>query len=147
MKSFENITTHTKGENADNDVVNNAERINSREKLPEPVYYIESPDDDTVLVGINVTIDREKMNERDISKISWYDTTRERVMTAKETERKDSYFAFRRIEQEGGGSYYFAPMNLDIYNAKVKQRLAAGGGFANNEDLIKAFLSTTEDEV
>ena len=68
-------------------------------------------------------------------------------MIASETKQKDDYFAFKRIEREGGGVYYFTPMELDIYNSKVKQRLAAGSDFTNNEDLIKAFLATTEDEV
>ena len=36
---------------------------------------------------------------------------------------------------------------VDIYNEKVKQYLTAGSDFDNEEDLIEAFLSTTEDEV
>ena len=68
-------------------------------------------------------------------------------MTASEIRQKDDFFAFKRINQEGGGFYYFSPMNLEIYNNKVKQRLVAGSDFTNNEDLIKAFLTTTEDEV
>ena len=68
-------------------------------------------------------------------------------MLASETNQKDDYFEFKRIEQEGGGEYFFTPINLDIYNEKVKQYLAAGSDFNNEEDLIEAFLSTTEDEV
>lgn len=125
----------------------NIEKVDSIEKLPKPVYYIESPNDDTVLIGIDVTIDHDRMGEQEISIIRWYDTSHERIMIASETKQKDDYFAFKRIEREGGGVYYFTPMELDIYNSKVKQRLAAGSDFTNNEDLIKALLATTEDRV
>ena len=86
-------------------------------------------------------------SEQEISKVRWYDTSHERIMTASETRHKDDFFAFKRVDQEGGGAYYFTPMDLEIYNNKVKQHLAAGSNFTNNEDLIKAFLATTEDEV
>ena len=144
MRLFERNMTHSENENVNDG--DNVEKVDSMEKLPKPVYYIESPNDDTVLVGINVTIDHDRMGEQEISKISWYDTSHERIMIASETRRKDDYFAFKRIDQEGGGFYYFKPMELDIYNSKVKQRLAAGSDFTNNEDLIKAFLATTKDE-
>ena len=150
MRLFESIMKHSENENIndkDNNVENNIEKVDSMEKLPKPVYYIESPNDDTVLVGIDVTINHDRMGEQEISKIRWYDTSHERIMTASETRHKDDFFAFKRVEQEGGGVYYFTPMNLEIYNNKVKQRLAAGSDFTNNEDLIKAFLATTEDEV
>ena len=146
MRSFESIMKHS-GNEIINGKDNNIERVDSMEKLPKPVYYIESPNDDTVLVGINVTINHDRMGEQEISIIRWYDTSHERIMTASETRQKDDHFAFKRIDQEGGGFYYFTPMDLDIYNNKVKQHLAAGSDFTNNEDLIKAFLATTEDEV
>lgn len=147
MRSFESIVTQSGNNNDAHKSADNVERTNSMEKLPKPVYYIESSNDDTVLVGINVTINHDRMGEQEVSKISWYDTSHERIMTASEIRQKDDFFAFKRIDQEGGGFYYFSPMNLEIYNNKVKQRLVAGSDFTNNEDLIKAFLTTTEDEV
>ena len=149
MRLFESMLSHSNDSNSKN--VNsswdNMERKDSMEKLPKPVYYIESPNDDTVLIGINVTIEHNIQNNDKLSKISWYDTSHERSMLASETNQKDDYFEFKRIEQEGGGEYFFTPINLDIYNEKVKQYLAAGSDFNNEEDLIEAFLSTTEDEV
>ncbi len=139
MRSFESIMTHSGDKNVEDE--------NSMEELPKPVYYIESPDDDTVLVGINVTIDHDRMGEQKISIIRWYDTSHERIMVASETSQEDDRFAFKRIDQEGGGSYYFTPMDLEIYNSKVKRHLPAGPDFTDNEDLIRAFLATTEDEV
>ena len=139
MKLFENNMTNL----ADN----NAEKANNKEKLPKPVYYIESPSDSTVLVGIDTTIEHDKIGEQEVSRISWYDTKHERIMTASETMQKGDYFAFKRIDQEGGGIYYFKPMNLEIYNDKVKYHLADGHDFINDDDLIKAFLETLENEV
>ncbi len=146
MRSLEDILRHSGEENTDNKW-NNIEGKDYMEKLPKPVYYIESPNDDTVLVGMDVTIDYDKFNNQDVSKITWYDTIYERIMLASETRQKGDYFAFKRIDEEGGGYYYFTPMNLDIYNDKVKKHLLAGSDFTNNEDLIKAFLATKEDEV
>ena len=139
MKLFEKNTTNM----ADN----NAEKAGNKEKLPKPVYYIESPDDNTVLVGIDTIIEHDKIGDQEFSKISWYDTKYERIMTASETMQKGDYFAFKRIDQEGGGTYYFAPMNLDIYNNKVRDYLINGRDFTNDDDLIKAFLETLEDEI
>ena len=116
-----------------------------RVKLPEPVYFVESAEDDSVLVGINVTIEYRQDNHHGAFTIYWFDTTHERAMMASEIRVKYGYFAFRRLKREGGGIYIFTPMNLQIYDNKVKQRLTAGRDFTNNEDLIKAFLATTED--
>lgn len=147
MRSFENIT-HLAEENADTNrnEDNNMEKTNSIEKLPKPVYYVESPDDGTVLVGMDVTIEHNRIGSQEAHRISWYDTVRERSMTASEIIRKDDDFAFQRADQEGGGSYHFTPMDLEVYNDKVKQRLIAGRDFTNNDDLTKAFLETMEDD-
>lgn len=118
------------------------EQDESHERLPEPVYYIESPDDESVLVGINVSIYRNK-NTTDAT-ITWYDTAYERIMTAAEIQTNDKCFAFRRREDEGGGTYYFEPMNLNLYNEHVKEKLIDGKDFKDHNDLIDAFLNTIE---
>ena len=116
----------------------------SAEKLKKPVYYIESPDDSSVLVGIDVSI--RKINNNETSEnnyeISWFDTTRDRIMYASDTQAKGDFFAFKRSENEGGGYYYFAPMSVELYNENVKSKLIDGKSFENNDDLIKAFLET-----
>ena len=127
-----------------NERASDAERTNQHEKLPYPVYYIESADDDTVLIGIGVSVNHNKIGEESTAIIRWYDTNHERAMTASEIVQEDNIFTFKRVEQEGGGRYHFTPMNLEIYNSKVKRRLINGSDFTNDEDLIKAFLSTTE---
>ena len=74
MRSFESIMKHSGNENIndkDNNVENNIEKVDSMEKLPKPVYYIESPSDDTVLVGIDVTINHDRTAEQEISIVRW----------------------------------------------------------------------------
>lgn len=116
-----------------------SERDSNREILPEPVYYIESSDDNTVLVGMDVTAES---NPDGTTTVTWYDTTRERVMTADETRNEDGYFAFKRIDEEGGQFYKFTPMNLDTYNEKVKSELIGGKDFDSKEALTEAFDKT-----
>ena len=139
--------THTEentGASKDNGVV---EKTISRKRLPEPVYYVESPDDRTVLVAMDVIVEHQKSTKHDKTIITWYDTTHERVMEASETTWKDGCFSFKRGDCPGDWVYHFIPMNLEIYYEKVKHRLLAGSDFTSKEDLIKAFLETLEDEV
>ena len=131
-----------KSDQTDDNQAENAEQSESHERLPEPVYYVESPDDDSVLVGIDVSIDTYENDKKTI--ITWFDTTHERIMTAAETQVNDKYFAFKRTEEEGGGTYYFAPMDLSLYNERVKNKLIDGKDFDNRDDLIDAFLDTTK---
>lgn len=141
--------THPRSENVYNTGNNedNMEKSASMEKLPKPVYYVESPNDDTVLIGINVTVEHYRENAKSVTIVNWYDTTHERRMLADEISHEGDFFAFKRAEQEGGGFYYFSPMNLDIYNDKVKKRLNTGGIFTNEEDLIKAFLDSKGNDI
>ena len=145
MNIFEKYKNPVKQDTAEQS--SGIEQEKTAEKLPEPVYYVESPDDPTVLVGIDVTITRDNSSENAAAEINWFDTAHERIMLAEEIQQKDGYFAFQRAEEDGGGTYFFAPMDLNIYNEKVKDRLFNGGDFENNDDLIKAFLETLEDEV
>lgn len=116
------------------------------EKLPQPVYYIESPDDDTVLVGVDVEI---KQVDNEAPVISWYDTIHERTMPAVEMVKKDDYFAFRRADKKTAdgkpAEYYFMPMNLQLYNDKVKFQLKEGKEFNNTEDMVQAFIEAARE--
>lgn len=116
-------------------------KIIERKNLPRPVYYIESPNDNTVLVGIGVSITHYEAGGDRYSIVKWRDTMRERIMYAAEIKLQDDSLVFRREDREGGGYYYFIPMNLDVYNSKVKQYLVNGSDFENEDDLINAFLN------
>jgi hypothetical protein len=106
-------------------------------KLPASVYYVESNEDGTVLVGMKVTIRRISNN---YFVVSWWDPTHERCMSADEINYEGDNFSFKRISEEGGQTYYFSPMTLEIYNTRVKDRLLGKREFDNEEEMIKAFL-------
>lgn len=106
-------------------------------KLPASVYYVESNEDGTVLVGMKVTIRRISNNH---FVVSWWDPTHERCMSASEINCEGDSFSFKRISEEGGQTYYFRPMTLEIYNTRVKNRLLGKREFDNEEEMIKAFL-------
>lgn len=108
--------------------------------LTEPVYYIFSPQDTTVLVGIDVTV----QEEQNCYVVSWRDPSHERRMTASKITLNSDYFAFKRIDSEGGQIYFFIPMDLDLYYKRVKGCLIAGRDFDNTEEMIQAFRDEAE---
>ncbi len=122
-----------------------AEQETHYEKLPQPVYYIESSDDDTVLVGIDVEI--KQMGDA-APVVTWYDTSHERSMSALEMVKKDDYFAFRSADKKMANGepaeYYFAPMDLNTYREKVKDKLIEGRDFESEEEMINAFLEAAK---
>ena len=120
----------------------NIESAISHEKLPKPVYYIESPEDETVLVGMDVTVTIEADKN---PVVSWFDTTKERRMEADEIRRKGDIFAFKRPDGDGDKHYFFTPIDLDIYNDKVRDKIPDGQSFNNVDDLVKAFQKTREN--
>ena len=61
-------------------------------------------------------------------------------MSASEINCEGDIFSFKRISEEGGQTYYFRPMNLEIYKKKIKNRLLGKREFDNEEEMIKAFL-------
>lgn len=138
MHSFKSIMT--RGDHAANDEKNDSSN-RTRIALPEPVYYIFSPHDGTVLVGVDVVVCKD--NNR--YSVFWWDPSHERCMTASKITYDSDYFAFKRIDSEGGQLYFFIPMDLDIYNDRVKRLLASGGDFDNIEDMIKAFQDAAGD--
>ena len=111
-------------------------------ELPRKVYYIESSDDDTVLVGMDITLEKKSIQGNDIVLVSWFDTVRDRIMKAADIKLEGGVFSFRRLKEDGSGMYYFIPMTLQIYNNKVKKRLLAGGEFTSEEEMEKAFFDT-----
>ena len=114
---------------------------NGRLCLPEPVYYINSPTDDTVLVGLDVVIKKEK----GVYMVSWWDPSHQRCMTAAKIMKNSDFFAFKRSEREGGHLYFFTPLDLETYNIKVKNHLIGGRNFKSKEEMIQAFLDIDSD--
>jgi len=112
------------------------------ESLPQRVYFVRCPNDETVLVAIDVQIDEEH--------VRWFDTVKGRVMRFSQKELTDEgHFTFSRSEiDEGAGEYEytFVPMNLDVYEQYVKDRLIQGKSFDSTEDVIASFIALLEDE-
>ena len=119
--------------------------MQTREILPKPVYYIESDKDRTVLIVVRVRLEYKEFDGERIVRVTWYDMIKERAMTAVEIKRDGDLFAFRRSEQEGGGEYYFTPMDLEIYDNKVKDKLLSGREFDSNEAVVRGFLEAIRD--
>ncbi len=114
------------------------EREDNRERFPAPVYYVESPTDDTVLVGIGVQLRGDML--------TWFDTVKERTMLVdKIIEESPKSFIFQRDRQEGGDAYSFQPMTLEIYSSSVQKQLIDGKTFQNQDAMIEAFLETQND--
>ena len=120
-------------------ITQKTENAEAREVLPAPVYYVESSDDNSVLIGMDVAIEK---NPDGTSLVTWHDTTRERAMMADEVKNEDDFFAFKRTDEEGGQFYKFSPMTLELYNEKVKAELIAGQDFDNPDEMTTAFLKT-----
>ena len=112
-------------------------RGRGHETPPAQVYYVESDQDESVLVGINVQIRGEW--------ISWFDTVKERVMRGKMLENSLECLSFRRDEDDGGQTYSFTPMTLDIYNSSVKNKLVGRPEFSNQQAMLEAFGGMLEN--
>lgn len=104
--------------------------------LPYPVYYVESAKDCTVLVAIDVKL-------FDDHRIQWFDTNKDRNMKiGKISENNDTVFEFQRDENEGGGTYRFTRMTLDVFRNNVKNKLYAKEDVSTEEELINKFQTT-----
>jgi len=136
MDTSQNTTPPINNRSANN--INTQTAI-TRKKLPFPVYYIESPNDSTVLIGLDVTVEIRHLNTNTIIFISWYDTSHERIMQATEIAQNGENFAFKRADSGNGSDYYLYPMSLEIYNQRVKQHLSTNEDFTNEKELIEAF--------
>lgn len=105
-----------------------------RQRLPAPVYHVESETDPTVLVAINVWLSGQS--------ISWFDTVKERLMHGEILEETPAKFVFRRDPQAGGQTYTFVPMTLEIYRSAIRGRLAGGRDFDDEQAMVEAFLQS-----
>lgn len=109
-------------------------------RLKEPVYYIESQNDETVLLGINIRL--VKKNER--TYISWFDTVHERMMEISKIGRKEDGYVFKCVDSPQA-TYFILPITLDLYEEKIRKKLVNGKHFDNLEDLIAELLETLDD--
>ena len=125
-------------------MVNNLGRngIVLRRKLPAEVYFVESDKDKSVMVGIGVVAEKVRTKREQYVRVRWFDTLRDRTMTAVRFFEENGVWGFERDAEEGGGKYYFRPMTLEIYNERVKNRTKGKVEFDDEKKLIEGFLET-----
>lgn len=133
----------------------------------EQVYYVESDQDESVLVAVGLKIQRSfrdgenKAEDNDggvgshengykhengnlgdggVYFLEWFDTVYWRRMTASEVWTENGELFFKRIEPEGGGMYHFTPMTVAIYNQFVRDELFEAKDFRDDDEVRLAFL-------
>lgn len=133
----------------------------------EQVYYIESDQDESVLVAIGLKIQKSirggentaggdgggvgshengdkykngNLEDGGVYFLEWFDTVYWRRMTASEVWTENGELFFKRIESEGGGMYHFKPMTVAIYNQFVRDELFEPKDFTDDEEVRLAFL-------
>lgn len=133
----------------------------------EQVYYVESDQDESVLVAVGLKIQRSfrdgenKAEDNDggvgshengykdengnlgdggVYFLEWFDTVYWRRMTASEVWTENGELFFKRIEPEGGEMYHFMPMTVAIYNQFVRDELFEAKDFRDDEEVRLAFL-------
>src|SRR5665647_2114953 len=110
-------------------------KSNPEINFPEKIYYIKSEQDETVLWGMNVSVNGDF--------IKWFDGTKERIMKIKnKIHNNDGSFSFERADGDVGAVYNLSKMTLSVYNEKVKKKLSVTEEFSNEEEMIKSFEST-----
>lgn len=107
-------------------------------QFSERVYHINSDKDKSVLIGMGIEIENEW--------IRWFDSVKQRRMKIGEIlDENPKHFVFQRAEDDGGGTYTFVPLSLEIYNEKVKKRILISQDFTDQEAMLAAFEKTREN--
>lgn len=133
----------------------------------EQVYYVESDQDESVLVAVGLKIQKSirggentaggddgginsrengykhengNLGDGEVYFLEWFDTVYWRRMTAGEVWTENGELFFKRIESEGGGMYHFTPMTVATYNQFVRDELFDARDFIDDEEVRLAFL-------
>ena len=102
------------------------------------VYYVTSPNDDTVRLAMDIGI-KDGM-------LCWFDTVKERRMKiGKIVEHTLTRFVFARADGEPGREYTFVPLTLEIFRAHVKDHILIPRDFESEEEMLQAFEQTRKD--
>lgn len=100
------------------------------------VMYVSSAQDDSVMVAFNI--------HEDGNVLSWFDTIKERIMEIEKVlEDTEDKFAFLRASDRKE-IYEFVPMTLEIYRAKVKDKLISGRDFDTEKVMHEALINTID---
>src|SRR3989344_7972532 len=107
----------------------------SENKLPQFIYHVESAEDSTVLIAIN-------LEHRQSQKVlAWFDTVKERIMEYKTIEiSPTNTIHFTRATPLGDMSYSLRPLTLKLYEEKVKKHLISPKPFQTEDEMHKALF-------
>lgn len=115
--------------------------ILKRQYLPEPLYLVWSPDDKSVLLGMNVVVEKVRARGRILVRVSWYDSAKNRVMQAAAFRKGKTFWAFRRPKYNGGGEYYFVPLTYELYDKRVRSHVVGGELVADETSMRELLLN------
>lgn len=111
--------------------------MTEKNTFPERVYYVESAEDPTVLLALDIVLSA--------GQIRWFDTIKERRMKLRRVLNDDPlHFAFEREDGETGRVYRFVPLTLEIYRERVRSHLLDGRDFETSKEMKDAFELTKE---
>ena len=106
--------------------------------LNHRVYYVFSPEDDSVLLALDIKISNDL--------IKWFDTVKERIMYIDEIfDDNPKHFVFKLKDKNNIGVYTFLPITLKIYEEKVKNKILIPQNFSNEELMLRSFEETKEN--
>lgn len=102
------------------------------------VYYVSSPQDETVLLAIDVRARG--------TVLRWFDTVKERIMVVENwIENTPHGIIFERSQKEGGGRYTFTPLTLELYQEHVKSKLIAPKEFQTRQEMVECITQSSRE--
>ena len=103
----------------------------------QDVYYVSSPQDETVLLATHVIASG--------AVVRWLDTVKERVMAVERwIEHTPRSIIFERSKKEGGGTYTFTPLTLEIYQENVKSKLMSPKEFQTEREMKECIKQSSK---
>lgn len=113
----------------------------SRVRLPQYVYYVDCPEDDTVRVALRPEVRRLKDGQLGVF---WWDPSYplpDRMRVAKSVRKVGDGIEFDEAE-ETQRRYRLLPMTLELYREKVRDTIPSRPDFETLEELVEAYRAT-----
>jgi hypothetical protein len=93
----------------------------------DQTYFVESPNDDTVLLAIDVRLDE--------GQVEWFDTVRDRAFPVRACrETRDGVFVVTDHTE-----FRFRPLTLELYNERVIAQVTGHRSFGSTEELQRYY--------
>jgi hypothetical protein len=98
---------------------------------PKRVYFVESKEDDTVLLALEPEL-RENGHE-----MCWFDTLRPRIKHGDVIKDEEKSMVFK---SQDGAKYRFRMLTLKLYDAKVKDQVDGSPAFSSPAEMHKFYV-------